>query len=160
LTSLAVLVVLAGPLLAAPVPTDKPPPSIDGKYTLLSVSTPNDRVGPGGGFPAGGPGGFGRASVTSTLLLRRATLPKHESLLQGGRLCGAAPAMLAALGAAGGSTTMEYTLDATKSPMTIDVETTSLRGKKSKSLGVVEVVGNRLIIAVAKEGDERPKTTE
>jgi len=46
LTSLAVLVVLAGPLLAAPVPADKPPPSIEGKYTLLSVSTPNDRVGP------------------------------------------------------------------------------------------------------------------
>ena len=68
--------------------------------------------------------------------------------------------MLAAMGAAAGSTTMEYTLDATKSPMTIDVETTSLRGKKSKALGLVEVVGNRLIIAVAKEGDERPKTTE
>ena len=42
----------------------------------------------------------------------------------------------------------------------IDVEIANLRGKKSKSLGIVEVNGNRMILALAKEGDERPKTTE
>jgi hypothetical protein len=56
--------------------------------------------------------------------------------------------------------TMEYTLDATKTPMTIDVYNVSLRGKKTKALGLVEVIDDRLIIAVAKEGDERPKNTE
>ena len=55
---------------------------------------------------------------------------------------------------------MEYTLDPTKDPITIDVETTTIRGKKVKSLGIVEISGNRLTIAIAKEGGERPKTTE
>src|SRR5262249_2058535 len=57
-------------------------------------------------------------------------------------------------------TVMEYTLDATKSPMTIDAEVVSVRGKKTKLLGLAEVNGNRLIIALAREGLERPKTTD
>jgi hypothetical protein len=55
---------------------------------------------------------------------------------------------------------MEYTFDPTKSPMTIDVEIVPVRGKKTKGLGVVEISGNRLTIALAKEGSARPKTTE
>ena len=35
-----------------------------------------------------------------------------------------------------------------------------MRGKKTKSLGIVEINGNRLTIALAKDGLERPKTTD
>ncbi|MBY0458436.1 MAG: hypothetical protein K2V38_13940, partial [Gemmataceae bacterium] len=56
--------------------------------------------------------------------------------------------------------TMEYTLDPTQNPITIDVETIPLRGKKVKQLGIVEVTGSRLVIALGKEGGDRPKTTE
>jgi uncharacterized protein (TIGR03067 family) len=56
--------------------------------------------------------------------------------------------------------TMEYTIDTTKSPMTIDVNILDVRGKKTKALGLAEVNGDRLIISIAKEGDERPKNTE
>lgn len=59
-----------------------------------------------------------------------------------------------------GPTIMEYTIDGSKTPAAIDVSVSNLRGKKSKLPGVVEVVGDRLIIALAKEGDERPKSTE
>ena len=38
-------------------------------------------------------------------------------------------------------------------PMTIDVETTSIKGKKTKSLGIVEVNGNRVTMALASRLD-------
>jgi uncharacterized protein (TIGR03067 family) len=82
-----------------------------------------------------------------------ATITKNEITLEGSGLRSTPFGV-------SGPTTMEYTLDATKTPMTIDVENTSLRGKKTKSLGLAEIVGDRLIIAIAKEGDERPKTTD
>lgn len=144
----------------APVPNAKTPPSIDGKYNLVSLSTPNDRGGPAAGFPAGGGGAFApaRISTATVLLLGPAVITKNEITLEG------RPGAVSPLSVlAGGVTlpqTMEYTIDATKSPMTIDVETTNLRGKKTKLLGLAEINGNRLIIAVAKEGDDRPKSTE
>ena len=159
LTLAAVVVALAwsrpGAAVAAPQPKEKPLPSIDGKYTLLSMSTPADRGGGGGGFPAGGPGGGGfavRASANSVYMAGPATITKTEITLEGSGV--RTPF------AVSGPTSMEYTLDPTKTPMTIDVDTISLRGKKTRALGLVEVVGDRLVIAVGKEGDERPKSTE
>jgi hypothetical protein len=152
--------------IAAPAPKDAPAQSIEGKYTLLSVSYPTDRAGPGGGgFPGGGGGGGGfpggaggpggvRVSVNAAMLTGPATITKNEITLEGNDRV--RPLAVAA----NGPTTMEYTLDATKSPAFIDVDVVSLRGKKTKSLGLAEVHGSRLIIALAKEGDERPKTTE
>jgi hypothetical protein len=144
----------------APVPKETEPKfSIDGKYNLMSISTPDDRAGPGGGFGGaiGGAGGGGPVAkgmrVSSAVLLGAATITKNEITLEGsGRIN--------PITGLGGQTTMEYTLDTTKTPAFIDVDVISLRGKKSKSLGLVEVHGNRLIIALAKEGDERPKSTE
>ena len=160
------LVAFAAPLRAAPVPAEKPAPAIDGKYNLVSLSSPNDRAGPGGGFaPAGGgfPGGggvvmVGRVTPATALMLGPAHITKNEITLEG------RPGTISPLSVlAAGATlpmTMTYTLDTTKTPMTIDVETASLRGKKTKTLGLVEVVDNKLIIALAGEGGERPKTTE
>jgi hypothetical protein len=147
----------AGAGSAAPVPTEKPSPGIDGRYTLLSVSSPADRMNAAGPGFIGGPGGriVARGVTPSAYLVGPATITKHEISFEGRGL----PAATAAIyGITPGNTTLEYTLDSTK--MTIDVTTADLRGKKTKSLGLVEVVGDRLIIAVAKEGDERPKSTE
>jgi uncharacterized protein (TIGR03067 family) len=139
----------------APVPKDAPAPSgIDGKYTLLSVSSPDDRGGGAGFGAAGGPGGVVRVrtSPASLYMTGPATITKNTITLEG-------RGVISPL-AGSGPTTMEYTLDTTKTPMTIDASLISLRGKKTKLLGVVEQVGDRLIIALAKEGDERPKNTE
>ena len=149
LTLAVVLVAFAGlradEKIAAPVPKAPAPPSIDGKYTLL-VTT--------GGAPTG-KGGFAKADPTDTFggLGGRATvrseviITKNEITIEP-RTVSASPVM------------MEYTIDPTKSPITIDVETISVRGKKTKSFGIVEITGNRLTIALAKEGIERPKTTD
>lgn len=147
--------------IAAPVPKETPVPSIEGRYNLVSVSTPADRGvgGPGGGpgvILGGGGGGFAPARMTlnSAYMAGPANITKNEITLEGSGRVGPIAAM-------SGPTTMEYTLDASKTPAWhIDVDIISLRGKKSKCLGLVEVVGNRLIIALAKEGDERPKNTE
>jgi len=143
--------------LAAPVPKEPETKfSIEGKYTLMSVSNPSEMVGPG---PLGGPGGLargpggGRVLVNAALLSGPVTITKNEITLEGSGRVGP-------LAAVGGPTTMEYTLDTSKSPAFIDVDVISLRGKKSKMLGLVEVHANRVILALAKEGDERPKTTE
>jgi len=162
-----VLVALAGSR-ATPVPKDAP--AIDGKYNLLLVSTPEDRAGPNGpgglapgGFggpgafgPGGGGGGWGVPggwATNSSYMVGPATITKNEITFEGSGFRNGP------LGVAG-PTTMEYTLDTTKTPMIIDVDNVSVRGKKTKSLGLVEVKGDRLIIALAKEGGERPKTTE
>jgi len=158
--------------IAAQAPKDTPALSIDGKYTLLSVSSLPDGVAPGGvrvpapkaagkaggaakggGLPAGVIAAGARGMVSPALVLGAATITKKEITLEG-------RAAMSPLASVGGPMTMEYTLDATKSPAQIDVEIANLRGKKAKSLGIVEVSGNRLIIALAKQGDERPKTTE
>ncbi|QJW96090.1 hypothetical protein [Frigoriglobus tundricola] len=165
LLSLAVVLVVLAGSRAAPVPKDAP--AIDGKYNLLSVSTPADREipnGPGGlapgGFGGGGPGGgWGVAApagwpTISSVMVGPATITKNEITFEGSGSRGGP------LGATRPMTTMEYTLDTTKTPMTIDVENISVRGKKTRSLGLVEVKGDRLVIALAKAGDERPKTTE
>jgi hypothetical protein len=44
--------------------------------------------------------------------------------------------------------------------MTIDLYTLDLRNKKAKAEGIVEVVDDRVTIAVAKEGGPRPKSFE
>ena len=157
----AVLLALAGSwaaeALAAPVPKDTPPPSIDGKYNLVSVaSAPADRGGKGGGK-----GGFAPATrTTSPALIGPATITRKEIVLEGRLASSASAAQAAFLASAAGPTTMEYALDPTKTPMTIDIFTSNLRGKKTQALGVAEVVENRLVIAVAQDGGERPKTTD
>jgi uncharacterized protein (TIGR03067 family) len=131
----------------APVPKTPVPPSIDGKYTLLVTSS--GTVVPKG-FAPGGPGGDrgDRESPFASRVMRSdAVITKNEITLEA-RTPTALP------------TTMEYTLDPTKTPMTIDVETIPVRGKKTKSLGIVEITGNKLVIALAKEGAERPKSVE
>ncbi|MBY0458437.1 MAG: hypothetical protein K2V38_13945 [Gemmataceae bacterium] len=167
-TFLSLAVVLAlGPVVSAaetaPTPKEKAAPSIDGKYNLVSMSTPADRAaaGPGagpGGIVIGGPGGgFGRLSMGSAFMAGPAVITKNEITLEGAAK--ALPPQTAALyGISPGGTTMSYALDAAK--MTIDVEVADKRGKKSKQLGLVEIVDDRLVIALAKEGDDRPKTTE
>jgi hypothetical protein len=165
LTSLTIaLVALVGSNASgkAPVPTEKPAPSIDGKYTLLSVSTPEDRGGgaafPGGGV-IGGPGGarvMVRPGLAATYMVGPASITKNQITIEGrGNLI--SPFAMTGITL---PMTMEYTIDATKTPMTIDVFNVSLRGKKTKALGLVEVTDDRVILAVAKEGDERPKNTE
>jgi uncharacterized protein (TIGR03067 family) len=167
--SLAVMIVAfamssADQKIAAPVPKDAPPPSIEGKYNLTSMSMPDRMNGPGGGpgVAGGGPGGFGGPVVGPVMLggtilrpayiVGPAVITRNEITLEGNGRVGPA--------GAGGPITLEYTLDPTKSPMAIDVETINVRGKKSKALGIVEVIGNRLILVLGKEGEERPKTTE
>src|SRR5262249_14436189 len=129
-------------LNAAPVPKELP--SIDGKYTLVASTTPvSPSRGPGGG-------GFGReddprgfTTVRSSPTTRAETTITKKEILIDGR-----------------TGTMEYTLDTAKKPTTIDVESVSVRGKKTKMLGIVEQDGNRLTIALAKEGADRPKTID
>jgi uncharacterized protein (TIGR03067 family) len=127
--------------IAAPVPKAPVPPSIDGKYALLATSgtptgktkiDPTDPTSPWG---------------TTRITRGDATISKNEITIES-RTGTANPIV------------MEYTLDPTKTPITIDIEAISVRGKKTKSLGIVEINGNRLTIALAKDGLERPKTTD
>ncbi|HEY1186710.1 MAG TPA: hypothetical protein VGE74_03585 [Gemmata sp.] len=140
----------------APVPKDKPQPSIDGKYNLVSVSTPADRAPPNpNGF--GGRGGFvPQPQHTSSHLIGPALVTKGEILIEG-RSTGwdnfGQPLPANGL-------EMTYSIDTTKSPMTIDLFTINPRGKKVPSVGLVELMNDRLVIAVAKEGDERPKNLD
>lgn len=157
-TLAALALVLVGPRSgAAPVPKETPQASIDGKYTLVSVSLPEDRqmAANPGGFPAGGPGGAIRirTSAAATYMAGPATITKNTITLEGR---GIANPFTGA-----GPTTMEYALNATKTPMTIDITSVNLRGAKGKpQLGLVEVVGDRLVVAVAAAGEDRPKNTE
>jgi uncharacterized protein (TIGR03067 family) len=151
-----VLIALAGSHAGgkAPVPKTPTPPSLDGKYILLTTSsgTPSAK----GKFaaaadPADG-GGFGGPSGFSSRVTRGETvITKNEITIEARTPAGTAT---------GAATTMEYTIDASKTPVAIDVETTSVKGKRGKSLGVIDVSGNRLTIALAKEGAERPRSTD
>ena len=140
---------------AAPVPKAPVPASIDGKYTLVATSgttTVGFGKGPGKGAidPADpdGPGTKGNPWGTTRPAVRSETVITRNEITIESRLSTAVPVH------------MEYKLDPTKTPIAIDVETISAKGKKTKSLGVVEVSGNRLTIALAKEGAERPKTVD
>ncbi len=135
----------SGETTAAPVPKAPVPPSIDGKYTLLATSTNTGLVGKAkidrGDIDTTGAWAGGPSRLVQT------NISKSEIVIEG-RTVSALP------------TTMEYTLDPTKSPIAIDVEMVPVRGKKSKALGVAEITGNRLVIALAREGAERPKTVD
>jgi uncharacterized protein (TIGR03067 family) len=124
--------------VGAPVPKTPVPPPIDGKYTLLATFGGSTLTPKGGGF--GPDGGVTRTSRSEAIIT------KNEITIEP-RTVTAAPIM------------MEYTFDPTKSPMTIDVEIMTVRGKKTKALGIVEINNTRLTIALAREGTERPKTT-
>jgi uncharacterized protein (TIGR03067 family) len=143
----AVLVAFAGSPAGgkAPVPKAPTPPSIDGKYTLLTTSSGGVTAKKGFAAAAADPadpwGGPRAARSDATITKNEITLEPRSALT-------------------GATLTMEYTLDPTKSPMTIDIETISVKGKRTKHLGVVEVSGNRLTLAFAREGADRPKNTE
>lgn len=146
----AVLVVLAvGPNAGgkAPVPKTPPPPTIDGKYTLLATynGAVAERAPGAKGFA---PADRGENPFATRTTLRGETVITRNEITIEARTPTALP------------TTMEYTLDGTKTPMTIDVENVPIRGKRTRQLGVVEMSGNRMVIALAKEGSERPKSTE
>lgn len=146
----AVLVALvAGPSAGgkAPVPKTPPPPTIDGKYTLLATYV-GDRVVPALGAKGFAPADRGENPFATARVTRGETVITKNEITIEARTPTALP------------TTMEYTLDATKSPMTIDVENVPVRGKRTRQLGVVQMSGNRMVIALAKEGAERPKSAE
>ena len=90
---------------------------------------------------------------TSATLSGPATITKNEIVIEGNN-------RFNPFTGAAGSTTMEYKLDPSKSPANVDVDLVNIRGKKTKLLGRAEVNNNHLIVALAKEGDERPKSTE
>ncbi len=148
-----VLVTFVGSHASGPAPTPKnpPAPTIDGKYTLVATSAgmpagKGARFDPADGGPAGGafgPGGFTRGPTARS----ETVITKNEITIESRTPTGT-------------GITMEYTLDTTKTPIAIDAEIVNVRGKKNKVLGVVEITGNRLTIALAKEGAERPKTTD
>lgn len=158
LVLIALLAARPEPTIGAPVPKAPPPASIEGKYNLIAVAYPdggnwgpNIPAGPGAAPGVVGGRGGTRIVRANPAIIGPAVVTRSEITLEGRSavLPSAVP------------TTWEYTLDASKSPMTIDVQSTTLRGKKSKPLlGVAEVNGNRLIIALAEEGKERPKGVE
>ena len=135
--------------IRAPIPKAPPPPSIDGKYTL--VATYNGAVVAAvrekGGFGGVAADGGGFAPSRTTLVRGETIISKSEIVIE-------------ARTPTASATTMEYTLDPTKSPIAIDVEIVPVRGKKTRGLGVVEITNNRLVIALAKEGADRPKTVD
>jgi uncharacterized protein (TIGR03067 family) len=148
LISLAVVAALVGHSAAkAPVPKAPPPQSIDGKYTLQATSSGAAERPAGKGLAPADPGNPWGTTTRTALLRGETVITKNEITIE--------PRTAAAL-----PTTMEYTLDPSKSPMTIDVENVPIRGKRTRQLGVAEVSGNRLVIALAKEGADRPKTTD
>ncbi|MBN9121292.1 MAG: hypothetical protein J0I06_19430 [Planctomycetes bacterium] len=136
----------------APVPKAPVPPSIDGKYTLVATygGTPTAK---GKVDPADLPAGFAPADRGNPWGTRVSTARAETTITRN-------EITIESRTPTGTSTTMSYTLDPTKSPMTIDVEIVPVRGKKTRALGVVEATGNRLVIALAKEGAERPKTAD
>ena len=109
----------------APVPKTPVPPSIDGKYTLVATYgglptakgkgafDPADA--PGGVAPAGGDRGNPWGTRVSTVRAET-VITKNEITME-------------ARTPTGTTTTMGYTIDPTKMPMTIDVETVPFRGK-------------------------------
>jgi hypothetical protein len=138
--------------ISAPVPKDPPPQSIEGNYNLLATFNGDRMVGPGGRVAKGGGGGGPAGAFGADGTLVRS--PRGEATISKSEITLERPATSAA------PTIMDYTFNPTKTPMTIDVETFTLRGKKTKSLGIVEVIGNRVIIALAPEGEDRPKTVD
>ena len=155
--TIVALALVASPAAGkAPVPKEAPAATIDGKYTLLSMSSPDDRGMNGPGGLVGGPGGGAirvRTSTASLYMVGPATITKTTITLEGRNV-------ISPLAGNNGPTVMEYTLDTTKSPMTIDVNIVNLRGKKTKALGLAEAVGDRLVISIAAPGEDRPKNTE
>jgi uncharacterized protein (TIGR03067 family) len=138
----------------APVPKPQDAPALDGSYTVNYTSAVTT-VG------WGGPGGPGRVPVTQiTLRSSTATIAKGEIVIGANYdgWGGYGPGGFDPRGNTGQS--MTYSLDPTKTPMTIDLTTVDARNKKTKSLGIIEVDDERITIAVAKPGAERPKNTE
>lgn len=154
---LAFTVARADEPIRAPVPKAPVSASIDGKYILVATHGSVTLTPKGGGFggPAGAEGGgevvFGPSRVSTARA--ETVITKTEIVIEPRSSPGVAAR-------AGLGTTMQYTLDTTKTPIAIDVETVPVRGKKTKELGVVDITGNRLVIALAKDGAERPKSTD
>ncbi|AMV28921.1 hypothetical protein VT84_31295 [Gemmata sp. SH-PL17] len=138
--------------ISAPVPKTPPPPSIEGKYTLVATYNGAVAVREKGGF-GGGPGGGVGAEVGGFA-------PSRTTIVRGETVISRTEIVIESRTVTGIPTTMEYTLDPTKSPITIDVEIVPVRGKKTRGLGVVEITNNRVVIALAKEGADRPKSVE
>ena len=127
---------LAAAVLAAPVPPAAPSP-IEGKYIFEASRT--TRVRPAAPPVLGGaPAGFTGSSSLSGMKL---------------------PAKITATRIAiEGRQEWEYTFDATAKPLALDLTTVPIIGKPTTALGIAEKSGDRLLIAYAQEGGERPKS--
>jgi uncharacterized protein (TIGR03067 family) len=150
---------------AAPVPKAPEPPAIDGSYTLYYtqvVMNGGGWNGAGGWGGVAGPGVAGAAPANQIMLRGTvATISKHEIVIGGGIDVTGVDDQFGGWGgvrAGGSGQTMTYSIDPTKTPMTIDIVTIDVRNKKKTSLGIIEVVDdNRITISLAKPGAERPK---
>jgi hypothetical protein len=147
--------------VAAPVPKDPDVPLLDGSYT---VNYTYAATAGGWGGPGFGPGGAGGPVRMNRIALRTsgATITKKEIIIGsnpdlgwGGFDDGSGFGVRGNL-----NQTMTYTIDPTQTPTAIDIFITDVRNKKTKSLGIIEVMDDRITIAVAKPGAERPKNTE
>ena len=162
----AVLLSLAGPRAGeatkAPLPKPQESPQVDGEYTLnYTVQLSN---ADGGGWGAGGGPGGGAVPVTQTVL-RSAT----ATISKGTITFGTGDPRMSDVGLiesrfgrsrVGMNQTMTYAINPETTPISIDVFTVDARNKKEKSLGIIEVAENRITIALAKPGADRPKNME
>jgi hypothetical protein len=129
----------------ATAPGQKAPevPAIDGTYILNSSSLPTTSTKAAKGVK-GEKGNTWNTTTTTGFprTARSATIAKNEIHISGQ------------------SWPMTYTIDPTKTPMAIDVTTLDERNKPTKSLGVIEIGdNNRITIALARPGNDRPRTT-
>lgn len=128
---------------AAPVPAPARPPAVEGKYTLAASAVV--RAVPGG-FGGGGRGG-GPAAAAPLRTARLLPPNRQEATVTRDTIT-----------IAGTDTTWEYRIDPSAKPMAIDLTIVPLIGKKVKVAGIIEATGDRLVIAHAEEGAERPKS--
>lgn len=137
---------VTGPVsAAAPVPPESRAPVIEGKYVMVLNTTGRSVGGPGGGGFGGGPPGRGvpaRVAVSTSTNRREVVVTKDTITIDGNGM------------------TWEYRIDPSVKPMAIDLTLVPVLGKKVKVAGIIEVSGDRLTIAHAEEGAERPKDFE
>jgi hypothetical protein len=157
----AVLLVAAGSGVsakgAAPAPKPAEAPDLDGSYTLnytTVVSGFGGFVGPGGG-PRMANNQIALRSSSATIAKNQITVGNWDSSADDGSL----PPRLR-LQLAGAPQTMTYAIDPKTTPMSIDITMVDLRNKKTKSLGIIDATEDRITIALAKPGAERPKNMD
>jgi hypothetical protein len=149
----------------APVPKPPEVPAIEGTYTLNYTSVMN-AGGWGGGGWAGGPGMGGpgvRNQVNQIVLLTSTATISKSAIAIGGADAGFGYGPGGGFvrgGNAAGQTAMTYAINPATTPMSIDIHAVDARNKKTKALGIVEVIDDRVTVALAKPGADRPKSMD